>query len=748
MPEDMYEILGVSRSASTQEIKKAYKQLVKIWHPDKNNNPDATNTFMKINEAYETLTDDNKRAMYDRHGYVPTQEPNQHRDFGFGEFGAFFRSASGGPFNFNFGEESVISSYLISQRFYETRILPESNRKPYFIYVFADMCFACMHYEPFVEKLINELKEVGIGVATVRINSANSFSNTLRINEVPQILGVINQRLSFYQGQLSMQSLRDFIRNLFPQSIMQPLNNKNIDSFLRGWPDNRMRAVFISSKTKPPVRFIMPALHYQDRICSGYVDAKDSGASKILHRYGVGKGKDMLIMVAEETNSTVTSFARQSLLKENVDNIMSANKYLILPRLSSQAYFEELCPSEANLWKRTLCVILFTRKTSQYDKHRFLFRNYAKQAPSFENPVRYTYLYEETQQNFVNNVIKYFPLDTDESKLKMMVLWHRQPNQISFEWVHPGWSDADNHNVLTRHNLEKRLQELIDNSLRLSHMTIVPDFYNERAESLIIRIYNKLLDWFDRLIYYFSNYDNVTWVSIWISFVSVLIVGLLMKRFLNMEMEATKNQQQKQNMYASTTRSRPTRTEIAHRDSISPIPKRTLHVSELCYSSYDKLIRRSEPGLTITVLVDNETQQTLMTTFLDIMVPYSQPNSLTFTYLRLDKYLGWYRRLLEESLDFHVRLLNIKIKNCIGTVLAFNGYRQYYCIYHPKNARKWCRQVNNSAGFSESDSDSDDGDPRQIYTEELLDGLCSWMEKMFDGMLRKIRLPYWPDMNP
>lgn len=745
LSEDMYEILGVSRSASTQEIRKAYKQLVKIWHPDKNKNPDAPNKFMKINEAYETLTDDNKRALYDRYGHIPSQEQNQFNDFGFGKFGAFFRSGSHGTFNFQFGEESVISKYLISQKFYEAHIVPESIHKPYFLYVFADMCFACMHYEPFVEKLIGELEEVGIGVATVRINSANSFANTLRINEVPQILAIINRRLSFYQGQLSMQSLRDFIRNLFPLNTMQLLNDKNIEGFLQGWSDNRVRAVFVSSKSKPPVRFMMPAFYYKDRICSGYVNTKDTGVNKILHRYGADKGKDTLIMVAEDTNSTVTAVAMQPLTKENVEDIMAAHKYLMLPRLSSQDYFKELCPAEAKLKQRKLCVILFTQKNSQYDSYRFSFRNYARQAPSFQGRVRFTYLYEEIQQHFVNNVMKDSVLNMDETNLKIILLWHRQPNQISFEWVQPGWSNDVHLNMLTRHNLEKRLQELINDSLKLKHMTIVPDFFNEHAASLVTRIWNKLLDWFDQPFYYITIYDNVTWLSIWLSIVSVMMVCLLMKHFLNMEIEAAKKHQKRQNAYLHTTaRTRTTATT----QPLSRIPNQSLHIYELCYSSYDKLIRQSKPGFTITVLVDNESQNSLITSFLDTMVPYSQPNSLTFAYLQLERWLGWYQQLLEKSSHFHVQLSNMKIKNCIGTVLAFNGYRRYYYIYLPKNARKLCRQVKISTGFSESDTDSDDSDSQQFSTEELLDDLGAWAEKMFDGLLHKINIPYWPNMNP
>ncbi len=69
---DYYEILGVSKNATDEEIRSAYKKLIKQWHPDRNpdNRKEAEQKFKEIQEAYEVLSDPEKKAMYDRFGYV------------------------------------------------------------------------------------------------------------------------------------------------------------------------------------------------------------------------------------------------------------------------------------------------------------------------------------------------------------------------------------------------------------------------------------------------------------------------------------------------------------------------------------------------------------------------------------------------------------------------------------------------------------------------------------------------------
>ena len=103
---DPYTVLGITKSASADEIKKAFRKLAKKFHPDQNtSDPKAKEKFAEANQAYEILGDEKKRGQFDR-GEIDAEGKPRFEGFSAGP-GGFRRSASGGPgfenFEFNMG---------------------------------------------------------------------------------------------------------------------------------------------------------------------------------------------------------------------------------------------------------------------------------------------------------------------------------------------------------------------------------------------------------------------------------------------------------------------------------------------------------------------------------------------------------------------------------------------------------------------------------------------------------------------
>ena len=111
---DYYDILGISKNASKEEIKKAYRKLALKYHPDKNPDKGAEEKFKEISEAYAVLYDDEKRGLYDQYGHAGIDQRYSYEDiFRGADFGDIFR---GMGFDFDFG------FYDIFERFFGHRV--------------------------------------------------------------------------------------------------------------------------------------------------------------------------------------------------------------------------------------------------------------------------------------------------------------------------------------------------------------------------------------------------------------------------------------------------------------------------------------------------------------------------------------------------------------------------------------------------------------------------------------------------
>jgi DnaJ-class molecular chaperone len=132
---DYYEILGVPRNATLEEIKAAYRKQALKWHPDRNKSPEATERFKEINKAFEVLSDPKKRAIYDQYGEAAFERGGSATSSGFE--GGFYQQGPfrvytnfGGDFSdFGFDFEGFSDPFEIFEQFFGFRSPFTSRRR-------------------------------------------------------------------------------------------------------------------------------------------------------------------------------------------------------------------------------------------------------------------------------------------------------------------------------------------------------------------------------------------------------------------------------------------------------------------------------------------------------------------------------------------------------------------------------------------------------------------------------------------
>ena len=132
---DYYEILGVSKNASVDDIKKAYRKLALEWHPDRNKSAGANEKFKEINEAYAVVSDPKKRATYDQFGSAAFQPGMGGGAAGQGPWGGgqgpftYTWSSGGGGSPFGAGFEQTIDPFDIFEQFFGGGFSPRQSRQ-------------------------------------------------------------------------------------------------------------------------------------------------------------------------------------------------------------------------------------------------------------------------------------------------------------------------------------------------------------------------------------------------------------------------------------------------------------------------------------------------------------------------------------------------------------------------------------------------------------------------------------------
>lgn len=757
---DPYKTLGVQRSASIPEIKNAYKRLAREWHPDKNKSPGAEEKFIEITKAYELLSDPERRRLFDRKG-ITEDTPNfrqrpdysQYHRFDFDPFESLF---SHGGFNFQYkvNQGSFYHKYMVTSKAYENHILPGSNSQPYLILFYGDMCSPCLQAEPIWDKLVQQLEPLGMSFATIHAQHESALAHKIGVSSVPYLIGVIDGRAFHYKdSQLSFIKVVDFCRRLFPSRTVVSLTDSTYESFLQGWHDNRVRVLLFSKAESIRIRYLLTAYRFHARAAFAHIRLGLPETEIVQRRYNVHPQMESLLVFNEDSNTPFATLSMAELAPQTMRDVLEANKFLLLPRLSSQALFDQLCPPEAVRARKRLCVILITKNTAEHDLHRALMRDFLKHIFHPTERVRYMFLYKEKQEDFVNalSVGEGAPKDP---VLHVVLVWRKEQDRVRYQWLQNVWTiDSDRINE-TAEELVSAVVHVMKTTEALLYDAKVNMLVDEHASGLLTRIVNRLVLMGDALWDNITRQEILPALSVVMSIGFIVLVGYIMSYLVQLEEQSIQEKYRREGKQVPGV---PVKTK----------PEVRLHIHELRGETYNGLVRLLKPGCrTIVLLVDNNSKAKLLPIFYRTVYPYRKNKTLMFSFLMVEKNLEWYRRILLQTLG-ESRELNINPKNCIGTVLSLNGHRKYFCVYHAKHAEQHlkCKSKKNNQtssgdfmGFEDSDSDTTDveagsgsrKDDVDVYSnilfeEHLLDGLPNWLDRLFEGSTQRYHIQYWPD---
>lgn len=136
-------------------------------------------------------------------------------------------------------------------------------------------------------------------------------------------------------------------------------------------------------------------------------------------------------MFNEDSNRPVASISMNDIPTQTLNNVVSANQYLALPRLSSQDLLDGICPTEWNRPRKRLCVILVTENTDAHDEARDALRKIALESAFSAERVRFAYIYQDRQAEFVSALSN----GSEDTLLRLVVIWRRDTSHIKYEWV-------------------------------------------------------------------------------------------------------------------------------------------------------------------------------------------------------------------------------------------------------------------------------------------------------------------------
>jgi DnaJ family protein C protein 16 len=173
------------------------------------------------------------------------------------------------------------------------------------------------------------------------------LARKISVKELPHLVLLLDGKVIHYKDpQFSAVKILEFVRRKFPWRMVESVDDTNIDTFLNGWNlDNRVRVLLFGKTDVIRLRYLTTAFKYRNRALIGYVKLQGPNTDKVVDRFKVPTtGVDTLLIFQENVDVPVASVSTKDISLATLFEMVEANQFLQLPRLSSQDIFDQLCP--------------------------------------------------------------------------------------------------------------------------------------------------------------------------------------------------------------------------------------------------------------------------------------------------------------------------------------------------------------------------------------------------------------------
>uniref|UniRef100_A0A8C9WR38 DnaJ heat shock protein family (Hsp40) member C16 n=1 Tax=Scleropages formosus TaxID=113540 RepID=A0A8C9WR38_SCLFO len=755
---DPYRVLGVSRSASQGEIKKAYKQLVKEWHPDKNKNPEAEDMFIKVTKSYEILSNEEKRANYDRYGQTDENQQYGQAQQSFRHFHeSFYFDESFFHFPFKGSRDFADNKYLLNYNQYINEVVPDSFRRPYLIKITSDLCFSCIHIEPIWKETVQEMEILGVGIGVVDVGFERRLANHLGAHRTPSILGVVNGKITFFHYAVVREHLRQFVEDLLPQRLVEKVTDRNYLEFLNNWHEyNKPHVLLFDQVATVPLLYKLTAFAYKDYVQFGYVDQGLTETANLLKKYNINTYAPTMLAFKENADSPADIIQSKVMKKQIIDEFISNNKFLLVPRLVNQKLFDELCPVKQFHRRRKYCVLLITGEEEVFAVGKKAFLSFA--SGNTKEVLRFAYVNQRQQQPLCDILLK----DRDGPLPQVVILERRNAaGKVLYKPVMGGWNGSEE----DKHLLTEQLDILQKDPSVLNYDAMLPELNNELASMFLIQwlyaAYDYLTQIGDEILH--NNWrEMMPLLSLIFSALFILFGTVIIQAFSDSSED--KQSKPKAKEAAKSEDGSPGSANTSSR----PPKKNFVEVTELTDITYTSNLVKLRPGhINVVLVLTDSSKNILLSKFAKEVYSFTGSLTLHFSFLNVDKHSEWMDALLEFAQDV-MRIDNDEDDaghkvDYTGYVLALNGHKKYFCLFKPvytgEDLDSKPSEESGAAAASRSrigPREEQQGArkpvPRARSTSTLqihhkLDRLGLWMERLMEGTLPRYYIPAWPGLE-